>query len=53
MNMNDVMNLSVPQAEYLFEGFNEINNDNSQNKEVLEGADAIEYLIKNEGAVRG
>lgn len=46
--MNDVVNLSIPQLEYLLDGCNKNNKDieNKANKtESLEGADAIQYLI--------
>lgn len=46
--MNDVVNLSIPQLEYLLDGCNKNNKDieNTSNKtESLEGADVVKYLI--------
>lgn len=46
--MNDVVNLSIPQLEYLLDGCNKNNKDiekSSKNVDSLEGADAVQYLI--------
>lgn len=46
--MKDVVNLSIPQLEYLLEGCSKNNKDTEQNsrkEDALEGADAIKYLI--------
>lgn len=42
------MELSIPQLEYLLEGCSQNNQDvqnNTANKKVYEGADAIQFLI--------
>lgn len=49
MTMKDIMELSIPQLEYILEGCNKnteevnkkVNNTNS-----LEGSDAIQFLMK-------
>lgn len=46
--MKDVVNLSIPQLEYLLEGCSKNNADiekQSQEGRTLEGADAVQYLI--------
>lgn len=48
MTMKDVVNLSIPQLEYLLEGCSKNNEDiNKQSKDsnTYEGADAIQYLL--------
>lgn len=51
MTTKDIMELSIPQLEYILQGCSENNKDidnQSNNKgKALEGADAIQYLIKN------
>lgn len=52
MTTKDIMELSIPQLEYILQGCSE-NNEEIENqakgkKKPLEGADAIQYLIDNE-----
>ena len=54
MNMNDLMELTIPQLEYILDGFKK-NNDEMEKElngkkpkgEVMQDADAIQYLIKS------
>lgn len=44
----DVMNLTIPQLEYLLDGCEKNNKDNDNNSaDTLEGADAIQFLINS------
>lgn len=48
MTMKDVVNLSIPQLEYLLDGCSKNNKDienGSSEHNTFEGADAIQYLI--------
>lgn len=50
LNMNDIMNMSIPQLEYILEGISKNNKKsetNSGSQEALDGADALEYLLQN------
>lgn len=51
MTTKDIMELSIPQLEYILQGCcennKEINNQANGGNKALEGADAIQYLIKN------
>lgn len=51
MAMRDVMELSIPQLEYILEGCKKNNEElNNSDAKTYSGADAIQYLIDS-GAV--
>ena len=50
--MNDVLELTIPQLEYILEGCKKNNEDlekemKGDNKQTLSGADAIQFLAKS------
>ncbi len=50
--MNDVLELTIPQLEYILEGCKKNNDDmmketKGANNQTLSGADAIQYLAKS------
>ena len=54
MNMTDIMNLTIPQLEYILDGFKKNSeemekelNSKKPKGEVMQDADAIQYLIKS------
>ena len=52
MTMKDVLELTIPQLEYILEGCKKNNEDlekemKGDNKQTLSGADAIQFLAKS------
>jgi len=49
MTHEDVMELTIPVMEEIFEGFDKNQGTSSKSKDVLHDADALRFLIDNGG----